>query len=113
MRALPLLVLCLALTACGDAPEPAAEPREQPALVRVDMKGNRFAPRRTVLRLGQEVRWTNRDAVAHTVASQALKLSSEAIEGEQSFSYRPRRAGRFKYYCTIHAGQTGVLIVRR
>jgi plastocyanin len=50
--------------------------------------------------------------VAHTVASADLKLSSEAIRGGESFSYRPRRRGRFDYYCTIHANQTGVLIVR-
>ena len=113
MRTLPLLVLCLALAACGDDTKPAARTAEQPAIVRVDMKDNQFAPKRIVAHVGQEVRWTNRDAVAHTVASSALKLASEAIASKQSFSYRPRRAGRFKYFCTIHAGQTGLLVVRR
>jgi plastocyanin len=80
--------------------------------VRVTMRHNRFAPHRIVVRLGQTVRWTNHDAVAHTVASAQLRLSSEAIRAGTSFSYRPRRRGRFAYYCTIHAGQTGVLVVR-
>ena len=112
MRALLIAAVCLAAAGCGDAPKPAPQAREQPAVVQADMSDNRFAPRRIVVRLGQVVRWTNRDAVAHTVASQALKLSSEGIESGDSFSYRPRRAGRFPYYCTIHAGQTGVLVVR-
>jgi plastocyanin len=113
MRALPLLVLCFVLAACGHDSKPAASTTQQPAIVPVDMKNNQFAPKRIVVHVGQEVRWTNRDPESHTVASQALKLSSEAIGSARTFSYRPRRAGRFKYFCTIHARQTGLLVVRR
>ncbi len=112
MRALVLAAACLAAAGCGGEPEPAATATERPAIVRVDMKDNLFAPRRVVVQEGQTIRWTNRDAVPHTVASKDLRLASEAIAGDETFSYRPRSAGRFKYYCTIHAGQTGVLIVR-
>jgi plastocyanin len=117
MRAvIPVVVLMIAVVSAASA-EPVA-PAEATAsvnsgtTVRVTMRHNRFRPRRVVVRLGQTVRWTNRDSVAHTVASADLKLSSEAIRGGESFSYRPRRRGRFDYYCTIHANQTGVLIVR-
>jgi plastocyanin len=112
MRAALLAAACLAAAGCGGAPKPAATAPERPAAVRVEMRDNRFIPRRIVVRLGQAVRWTNRDAVAHTVASRDLQLSSEGIEGGENFGYRPLRAGRFRYYCTIHAGQTGVLVVR-
>ena len=64
------------------------------------------------MHVGQTIRWTNDDAVAHTVASSALRLASEGIRSGDTFTYRPARAGRFPYYCTIHAGQRGVLIVR-
>ena len=112
MRALLLAAACLAAAGCGGAEKPSATATEQPAGVQVDMKDIRFVPRRVVVRLGQTVRWTNRDAAVHTVASAKLRLSSEGIRQGESFSYRPRSAGRFAYYCTIHAGQTGVLIVR-
>jgi plastocyanin len=112
MRALLLAATCLAAAGCGDAPKPAATATAPAAVVQVAMHGNRFVPARVVVRRGQTVRWTNHDAVAHTVASKALRLSSEGIAGGETFSYRPRAAGRFRYYCTIHAGQTGVLIVR-
>ena len=118
-RAVLLAAVCLAAASgCGGdggaepAATAAASAPARPAIVDVAMRHNRFRPHRIVVRLGQAVRWTNRDAVAHTVASQDLKLSSEAIRAGQTFRYRPRRRGRFAYFCTIHAGQTGVLIVR-
>jgi plastocyanin len=118
MRTLAIAAVCLAAAVAGcsgggGAPRPAATATATPAAtVEAGMRHNRFLPRRLVVRLGQTVRWTNRDAVAHTVASQDLRLASEAIRGGETFSYRPRRAGRFAYFCTIHAGQNGVLIVR-
>jgi plastocyanin len=112
MRALLLAAVCLVAAGCGGEAKPAAKATEPPAFVQVDMEDIRFVPRRVVVRLGQTVRWRNRDAVAHTVASAKLRLSSEGIEQGETFRFRPAAAGRFNYYCTIHAGQTGVLIVR-
>jgi plastocyanin len=116
MRVLiPVVVLLIAVGCAAGAPPVApaeATASKSGATVRVTMRHNRFRPRRIVVGLGQTVRWTNRDAVAHTVASADLKLSSEAIRAGERFSYRPRRRGRFDYYCTIHANQTGVLVVR-
>jgi plastocyanin len=117
MRALVLTtVLLLAVCwAAGPSAEvaPGAAAKAKPrATARVMMRHNRFGPHRIVVHVGQTVRWANRDSVAHTVASADLHLSSDAIRAGKSFSYRPRRRGRFAYYCTIHAGQTGVLVVR-
>jgi plastocyanin len=114
MRTLPVTALCLLAAGCGAAPAPPAKPATAPrvSVVAVGMRHNRFGPHRIVVRLGQTIRWTNHDAVAHTVASQQLRVASEAIQGGATFGYRPRRRGRFAYYCTIHAGQTGVIVVR-
>ena len=76
------------------------------------MKHNKFRPKRVVVRLGQTVRWTNHDQVAHTVAAQRPSIASEAIGPGATFTYRPRRRGTIRYFCTIHANQNGVLVVR-
>jgi plastocyanin len=112
MRLVMLAACAVALAGCGGSDAPPAPAQHAPAVVRVAMHGNKFEPRRIVVRAGQTVVWTNRDAVAHTVASSRLKLASEAIDPGKTFSFRAPRAGRFPYYCTIHANQTGVLIVR-
>jgi plastocyanin len=117
MRALILSAVLLLAVGCAAGSEPRASQRaagsaKSMATARVTMRHNRFHPRRVVVSVGQTVRWINRDSAAHTVASADLKLSSEAIRAGESFSYRPRRRGRFDYYCTIHANQTGVLVVR-
>jgi plastocyanin len=112
MRRLVLIVL-LAVAGCGGSAKPAATPSATPAaIVPVAMRNIKFVPARITVKVGQTVRWTNHDKVAHTVASAKLKVASEGIENGQSYEYRATRPGTFPYYCTIHAGQTGVLVVR-
>jgi plastocyanin len=111
MRVILVAAALLIATGWGASDRVAASPTSGD-IVPVAMRHNHFVPHRIVARMGQTVRWTNRDAVTHTVASADLRLSSEGIRGGKSFSYRPRRRGTFAYYCTIHAGQTGVMVVR-
>jgi plastocyanin len=115
MRVLVVMTLAVAIAGCGGGSASSTEPANTPTtapVVDVRMRENTFVPARIVVRRGELVRWTNDDKVAHTVASSKLKLASEAIRGGATFRYRPRKAGRFKYYCTIHFGQRGVLVVR-
>jgi plastocyanin len=110
MRLISVVTVAVALAGCGDSarsPKPAAA-----RVVSVAMRDNTFVPARIVVERGQLIRWTNEDDVAHTVASSSLKVASEAIRGGETFDYRPTRAGRFKYFCTIHFRQRGVLVVR-
>ena len=117
MRARLLVAVCLVTAGCGGeaTTKPASTPTAtaRAAVVEVDMRNNRFLPHRVVVHPGQTVRWRNRDRVAHTVASQDLRLASEAILAGQTYTYRARRTGSFDYFCTIHAGQTGVLVVAK
>jgi plastocyanin len=75
------------------------------------MRDIKFVPARVTATVGQTVRWTNRDTVVHTVASAKLGIASEGITRGHSYAYRATKPGTFPYYCTIHAGQTGVLVV--
>jgi plastocyanin len=116
LAALACAGACAGVAACGSsaappAKRPAATPTA-PAVAAVEMRHIRFLPHRIVVRLGETVRWTNDDPVAHTVASQSLRIASDAIRPGETFAYVARRRGSFAYFCTIHAGQTGRLVVR-
>jgi plastocyanin len=80
----------------------------------VSMKGLRFHPDMTTVRVGQKVTWTNDDSVDHNVtATGGAKFMSQAFGGGKTYSYTPRKAGTIAYVCTLHPGMTGKLVVTR
>jgi plastocyanin len=71
----------------------------------------RFNPRKLVIGRGGTVRWVWRDgSIVHNVVSMSFRGSRAQSHG--SFTVRFTRPGSFFYYCTIHAGMTGTIVVR-
>ena len=73
--------------------------------------GNAFRPRSITISRGDRVRWVNRAGVTHTTTSNR-GLWNETLQPGERFSRRFRRAGTFRYQCTIHSGMTGTIVVR-
>jgi plastocyanin len=83
-------------------------------VVQVKMKDILFVPDKITARAGQTVRWTNDDAVAHTVkAESGADFSSDAIQQGKTFEARVTKAGAIAYVCTIHPGQKGTITVEK
>src|SRR4051794_24046287 len=79
----------------------------------VSMKGLRFHPGSTTVRVGQKVTWTNNDTLDHNVtATKGAKFKSQAFGGGKTYSFTPRKAGTINYVCTLHPGMTAKLIVK-
>jgi plastocyanin len=78
----------------------------------VSIDGLAFLPDPIVVAAGTTVRWTNHDAVPHTVTSNPAGLfnSGTLLPGE-SFEYRFDTPGSYSYICTIHPSMTGTVIV--
>ena len=77
------------------------------------MKGLRFHPDQTTVRVGQKVTWTNDDNVDHNVtATHGAKFMSQAYSPGKTYSFTPRKAGTIKYVCTLHPGMNGTVIVK-
>jgi plastocyanin len=80
--------------------------------VRVTMVDNCFDP--TVVRIdpGQRVTWSNASDQPHAVAGQAMKWGDydEIFRGEK-VSHTFREAGTYPYYCYIHPGMVGAVVV--
>jgi plastocyanin len=123
------LALAAALAACGSdnkgtsasTPAPPATtpgkanpaPAPASAVVQVDMKDIKFVPQTVTAKVGQTIRWTNSDPVAHTVtAKSGSDVDSGTIGPNQTFETKFAKAGRVDYVCSIHPNQTGTVIVK-
>lgn len=124
------LALAALLAACGSdnkstsasTPAPPAStpakstPASTPAsaVVQVDMKDIKFVPQTVTAKIGQTVKWTNSDPVAHTVtAKSGSDVDSGTIGPNQTFEAKFAKAGRVDYVCSIHPNQTGTVIVKK
>lgn len=78
----------------------------------VEMQENCFTP--TILRVqpGETVTWVNGDAVPHTVTGASLAWGdyTNLVEGE-SVSHRFTSSGVYPYYCLLHSGMIGTIVV--
>jgi plastocyanin len=97
-------------TAGGTATEPASS--SGGTTVEVDMKNILFVPEKITARVGQTVRWTNSDDVAHTVkAKKGADFESKVISKGKTYKAKLTKTSTIDYVCTIHPSQTGTISV--
>jgi plastocyanin len=98
-------------SAAGAAQAPAAAAAEvQPAAAakadyQVDISNYEFADgKQLVVKVGQTVRWTNKDTAPHTVTTTKapVKFDSGTLNQGDSWSYTFTKAGTYEYYCAVH-----------
>ncbi len=78
----------------------------------VEMSHSCFSP--TVLRVapGDQVTWTNTSEPAHTVSGAALSFGDyEELKPGEAISYRFDQAGVYPYFCFLHPGMVGAVVV--
>jgi plastocyanin len=80
--------------------------------VTVEIKDACFNP--TVLHIppGQKVTWINRDDLLHTVSGTAQSFGTyDQLRLDQSVSYQFKANGVYTYFCLLHPGMTGSIVV--
>jgi plastocyanin len=70
-----------------------------------------FRPGTLTIAKGTRVKWTNRGAVTHTSTSNKGVWDSGSIAPGGTFSRVFKKAGTFKYHCTIHPTMTAKIVV--
>jgi plastocyanin len=70
-----------------------------------------FNPSLITVTEGTTIKWTNKDAVSHTVTSDAGVFDSGVIGNNGTFSYLFSTAGSYKYHCSIHPLMTATVVV--
>ena len=109
-----LLLLAVLAAGCGDKESAGSstEPASGGKVVRVDMKDILFVPEKVTARVGQSVRWINRDDVQHTVkATKGADFESKTMSKGDTYSAKLTKTGTIDYVCTIHPSQRGTITV--
>ena len=99
-----------AVPATPEAATPAASPAagSDTAVAIVNFA---FEPAELEVTAGTTVTWTNEDQISHTATSDDGVFDTGTLGQGESGSYTFDTAGRFGYFCEIHPGMTGVVIV--
>ncbi len=73
-----------------------------------------FTPAEITIAPGTTVVWTNRDDIPHTVTGADVPrlFGSNPMDTGDHYTYRFDHAGRFAYFCSLHAHMTGVVVVK-
>lgn len=118
-----LLVLALGLlVACAPEGEmmtaaPTEPPEgEQGAMeAEVVMENSTFKPQEITVQPGTTITWVNEDSFDHTVTSgtrgNATDMFDKTVPGGGSFSFTFEEPGTYEYFCSIHPGMHGVVVV--
>jgi plastocyanin len=99
--------------AAGAGPEASGGSQSAEGTVAIKAVDIKFKPEQATAKVGQKVTWTNDDQIAHTVTAKdgPEKFDSGTLEGGDTFSFTPKKAGSYPYVCLIHPSQTGTLTV--
>ena len=111
-----LLVSTLVLISCmPQTPTEVTEEPEEPTGTVVTMEGLTYQPAEITVSAGTTVTWTNEDNVGHTVTAGTREsptgLFDQNVPAGDSFSYTFEETGTYDYYCSIHPGMNGTVIV--
>lgn len=86
-------------------------PPPPPSTVSLNISNMTF-PASTTVKKGTIVKWTNKDAMAHTVSSDdGTSFESGNMASGATFSYTTTKSGTYPYHCAYHSGMTASLIV--
>jgi plastocyanin len=70
-----------------------------------------FTPPAITVSAGTQIRWTNHDDIPHTIVTEDKSVKSKVLDTDEQFTYTFRKAGTYKYFCSIHPKMTGTVVV--
>lgn len=71
-----------------------------------------FAPMEMTVPAGSTVTWKNLDGEPHTVVSLDGAFRSQALDQDESFSFKFDKPGTYRYLCSIHPRMRATIIVK-
>lgn len=80
----------------------------------IDIKDMAYSKSKVTIHVGDKVKWTNRDDVKHDATqSKTGGPKGPLLAKGKSYTWTARKAGTFKYHCSIHPFMTGTIVVKK
>jgi plastocyanin len=76
-----------------------------------DAGSNSYSPNPIEVEIGETITWVNDDSTVHTATSNDGIFNSDVLFQGQSFSSTFDREGAYPYFCDIHPGMIGTVVV--
>ena len=95
------------------AEKSAAKPAAKPAGTTVELSNTSFQPQSIDVKVGETIKFVNKDAIDHTATANDGSFDSKTLEHGATFSFTPTKAGKISYVCLFHPGMTGTINVTR
>jgi plastocyanin len=118
LRSLVLLVgVGLFISGCGSSsssPTSPANPEgtNPPNLLTITISKGVYSPNPLTVKVGQSVNWLNSDSFAHTATdSGVFDTGSIAPTSAADVPVVFNTAGTYNFHCTLHANETGSIVV--
>lgn len=91
-----------------------ADTTTRAAVVQVSIDNFDFSPMTLTIATGTTVTWTNHDDVPHTVVSadDPRAFKSPPLDTDDAYSFTFKKAGTYKYFCSVHPKMVGVVMVK-
>jgi amicyanin len=77
----------------------------------VKISGMRYEAPTVTVKKGGVVTWTNNGAMPHTVTANDGSFGSPQLSNGNTWSRTFDEAGTFGYYCSLHPGMRGTVVV--
>jgi plastocyanin len=110
------LVAALAMAGCGGTSyvAPGCSATTAVATNSVTIQASAFSPKCIKVSAGDTVTFTNRDTIIHTVTADGVPAAYDSghLNPGQSFQQPFSAPGTSTYFCQIHLGMTGTVIVQ-
>jgi plastocyanin len=117
-KAIFVLPLLMSVTLVALAEPPAAAPAATTKVAvandatTISIKEFMFAPTAMTVPVGTTVRWKNLDGEPHTVRSIDTAFASNALDQNDSFTFKFDKPGTYRYVCSIHPQMVGTIVVK-
>ncbi|MGE5457577.1 MAG: plastocyanin/azurin family copper-binding protein [Methanococcaceae archaeon] len=94
-----------------NTPGPGPGSKGGPGTNEVWIQGMAFSPATITVSAGTTIKWTNKDAVSHTVTSDTGLFDSGSLASGATYSQKFETAGTFPYHCALHTGMKATVVV--